>query len=41
MIVSENGAFLNMELPKRGTSMASMVTRVAPQDLIVNKKVQY
>ena len=41
MIVSENGDFLNTDLPKRGSSLASMVTKVAPQDLVVSKKVRY
>ena len=41
MIVSENGTFLNMELPKRGTSMAPMVTKVNADDFIINKKVRY
>jgi len=40
MIVSENGSFLNMELPKRGTSMAPFVTK-ALVDLQVNTKVRY
>jgi len=40
MIVSENGSFLNRELPKRGTSMASFVTR-ARVDYQINPKVRY
>ena len=34
MIVSENGSFFNEELPKRGTSMAPMVTKVDPGDYL-------
>lgn len=41
MIVSENGTFLNMDLPKQGTSMAPMVTKVNPADFLVNKKIRY
>lgn len=36
MIVSENGSFLNMELPKQGTTMAPMVTRVVAYDMHAN-----
>ena len=43
MIVSENGNFLNMDLPKQGTTMAPMVTKVAAQDFLNSnsKKVRY
>ena len=41
MIVSENRAFLDMEVPRRGTSMAAMVTRVEMPDLQTNKRVRY
>ena len=41
MIVSDNGNFLNMELPKQGTSLAPMVIRPAPLGLNVSKKVRY
>ena len=41
MIVSDNGNFLNMELPKQGTSLAPMVIKPAPLDLNVSKKVRY
>ena len=43
MIVSENGSFLNMELPKQGTQMAPMVTKVNESDFLPpsQKKVRY
>ena len=41
MIVSENRAFLDLEVPRRGTSMAPMVTRVEMPDLQVSKRVRY
>lgn len=43
MIVSENGSFLNMELPKQGTQMAPMVTKVNASDFLPpsQKKVRY
>lgn len=34
MIVSENGTFLNMDLPKRGASMAPMKTKVEKGDIL-------
>jgi len=40
MIVSENSSFLNMELPKRGTSMAPMVTRTAAPDFLLDSRVR-
>ena len=41
MIVSDNGNFLDMGLPKQGTSLAPMVIKPAPLDLNVSKKVRY
>ena len=40
MIVSENGTFLSMDLPKAGTSMAPMKTRIDKEDELT-KRVRY
>ena len=40
MIVSDNGLFLNMEVPKRGTSLRSMVTRAEHNEVLYSKKVR-
>ena len=43
MIVSENGSFLNMALPKQGTTMAKLVTNVNATDFMPakQKKIRY
>lgn len=41
MIVSDNGTFLNMDGPKRGTSLRSMVTRPNDSGALFSKKVRY
>lgn len=43
MIVSENGNYLDMELPKQGTSLAPFVTKVKAADLLPpqQKKIHF